>query len=498
MKMKRIFAMILSLVLILSLCTFAAAEERPVLNVVFPGNIQAFMEGEDENNNHIITYIEEETGIDVIWTLLPNEDPRAKLNLIMAAQEADVIFYGDYQTLLDYNTQGLLLDMTDLVDGAGFADDTLELTKECTMGDMFAIFYPGGQSDTTVVWMYNKALLDAAGIEVPEALTLDQFTEVLYKVKEAYPDKVPLAAAGQTSGSSMMLKGMDNIYAAFGIANATRVTDDGSLEFSATTEDMRECVTYIAKLYADGILDPEYMVSTKDTLVPKIINEQIVSINAEWYDYTGTYQTYMLGEDGEMHDWVEVPIIIGTRETTGQTMGNRHRQMGAIARNCKNVDAAIKLLAFMSTDEYYYRIMYGEEGVDSVKNEDGTYTLLDTPLAQAYATNGSLFHNYYSVKESKELRCARLVGNYTSMDLFNFNIMNFYEPKQVANPIAVHPYIEAYDDILSDVNDTLAVYISKIVLGEYDVSAFDDMVAECDSWGLSEGMEALNEWYTAG
>lgn len=493
--MKRIFAMVLALVL--GVCTFAVAEERPTLKVVYPGNIQAFMEGEDENNNHIITYIEEQTGIDVEWTLLPNEDPRAKLNLIMTAQEADVIFYTDYQTLLDYNTQGLLLDMSDLVADAGFAEDTLELTQDCTMGEMFAIFYPGGLSDTTVVWMYNKVLLDAAGIEVPEELTLDQYTEILYKIKEAYPDKVPLAAAGQTSTSNLMLKGMDNIYAAFGIANSTRVTADGSLEFTATTEDMRECVTYIAQLYADGILDPEYMVSTKDTLVPKIINEQVVSINAEWYDYTGTYSPYMLDEDGEMRDWVQVPIIIGTRETTGQTMGNRHRQMGVIARNCKNVEAAIKLMAFMSTDEYYYRIMYGEEGVDSVKNEDGTYTLLDTPLAQAYATNGSLFHNFYSVKESKELRCARLRGNYASEDLFNFNIMNFYAPKEVTDPIRVHPYIEEYDDILSDVKDTVAVYVSKIVLGEYAATAFDDMIAELEGWGLTEGMEAMNEWYTA-
>ncbi len=496
--MKRIFAIVLGLALVLSMVTAAFAEERPTLRVAYPGNQHAFLEGEDENNNHIIRYIEENTGIDVEWILLPVEDSRGKLNLMMAAQEVDVVFYGDFQTLLDYNTEGLLLDMAPYIDDAGFAEDTLALTKECTFGETFAIFYPGGQSDTTVVWMYNKPLLDAAGIEVPEDLTLDQWTEILYKIQEAYPDKIPLAAAGQTSSSNLMLKGMDNIYAAYGIANTTRVTDDGSLEFTATTDDMRQCLEFIAKLYADGILDPEYLVSTLDTLVPKIVNEQIVSINAEWYDFTGTYMPYMADEDGEVRDWVQVPIIIGTRETTGQTLGNRHRQLGAITAQCQNVEAAMKLLAFMSTDEYYYRITYGEEGVDSVKNEDGTYTLLDTPLAKAYSTNGTLFHNYYSVKESKELRCMRLRGTYASEDLFNVNIMNFYAPKEVADPIRVHPYTPEYDDILSDLMDTIAVYSAKILTGEYDISAFDDMIAELDGWGLTEGLEALNDWYTAG
>lgn len=92
----------------------------------------------------------------------------------------------------------------------------------------------------------------------------------------------------------------------------------------------------------------------------------------------------------------------------------------------------------------------------------------------------------------------RLRGTYASEDLFNVNIMNFYAPKEVADPIRVHPYTPEYDDILSDLMDTIAVYSAKILTGEYDISAFDDMVAELDGWGLAEGLEALNDWYTAG
>ena len=77
--MKRIFAIVLGLALVLSMVTAAFAEERPTLRVAYPGNQHAFLEGEDENNNHIIRYIEENTGIDVEWILLPVEDSRGKL-----------------------------------------------------------------------------------------------------------------------------------------------------------------------------------------------------------------------------------------------------------------------------------------------------------------------------------------------------------------------------------------------------------------------------------
>ena len=90
--------------------TAAFAEERPTLRVAYPGNQHAFLEGEDENNNHIIRYIEENTGIDVEWILLPVEDSRGKLNLMMAAQEVDVVFYGDFQTLLDLSLIHILYE----------------------------------------------------------------------------------------------------------------------------------------------------------------------------------------------------------------------------------------------------------------------------------------------------------------------------------------------------------------------------------------------------
>ncbi|HML46810.1 MAG TPA: extracellular solute-binding protein [Clostridia bacterium] len=490
--MKKVFASVLVLALLFT--SFAVANAT-TLKVAYPGNIQAFIEGEDENHNFIIDYIESGLGIDVEWIILPTENALNKLNVMMAAQEVDVVFNGSYQVMLDYYNGGMLAVLNDYAPEGTFAPDVEALTKECTLGeDMFAVFYPGGQSEATAVWMYNKALLADAGIEVPDPLTLDEFTDILYKIKEAYPDKIALTAAGYGT-NGFFLQGMQNIYGAFGIANAFRVASDGSLEYAGISQDMRECVDYISKLYADGVLDPEYLVNTKDTIVPKIINDQVVSINAMWYDYTGTYSTYMIDENQVLTGWGQATILQGTRETSGQSNGAKTRQIGAISSGCKNIEDAVRLLAFMSTDDYYYRIMYGEPGVDSVKDENGKYVFLDTPVGKAYSQNGTFFHNFYSVKESKELRCARLEPTYKTHDRFVTDILKFYEPKQVNDPIMVHPYIEAYDDIASDINDLVAKYYSKIVAGDAKIEAFDELIAEFEGLGGTEAVDALNEWY---
>ena len=85
--MKRIVTLILALAMILCAFTVSAEESRPQLSVVWGGNMQSFLEGEDENNNYIIHYIEDESGVDLTWNILPTENGQAKLNVMMASKD---------------------------------------------------------------------------------------------------------------------------------------------------------------------------------------------------------------------------------------------------------------------------------------------------------------------------------------------------------------------------------------------------------------------------
>ena len=183
--MKRIVTLILALAMILCAFTVSAEESRPQLSVVWGGNMQSFLEGEDENNNYIIHYIEDESGVDLTWNILPTENGQAKLNVMMASKDEapDILFTGR-DNFLNYYNEGMLQQLDDYLP-EGFLPEDVEAVAEVGVldGGKYAITTPGNQSSSTHIWMYNRALMEQAGITVPENLTLDEFTDILYKLK---------------------------------------------------------------------------------------------------------------------------------------------------------------------------------------------------------------------------------------------------------------------------------------------------------------------------
>ena len=64
--MKRFLSLALVLCMLLSVAAFTASAESDVtIKVVANANIQSFFDGEDENNNYMIRWIEEQVGFDV-------------------------------------------------------------------------------------------------------------------------------------------------------------------------------------------------------------------------------------------------------------------------------------------------------------------------------------------------------------------------------------------------------------------------------------------------
>lgn len=486
--MKRIVTLILALAMILCAFTVSAEESRPQLSVVWGGNMQSFLEGEDENNNYIIHYIEDESGVDLTWNILPTENGQAKLNVMMASKDEapDILFTGR-DNFLNYYNEGMLQQLDDYLP-EGFLPEDVEAVAEVGVldGGKYAITTPGNQSSSTHIWMYNKALMEQAGITVPENLTLDEFTDILYKLKEAYPDKI-------------ILGGMhfDFIQAAFGIANTYRETADGALEDTRVSEDMREYLAYMQKLYVDGILDKEFQVNTKENVMAEISNDEVVTLGVEWYTYTGGYRNVMADDEGKgaLTKWAQVAMLDGGRATKGQTTGGRVQYYCCVTYACEDVQAAVNVIRTMCTDDYYKICMYGQEGVDYVYNEDGKRVRTDSPIGKAFSTSGAQFYVYYYVKETKDQRIDRL-GMSQSEERLDNSQRIWYSAKEVKDPLETVPNISEYQDGKTDLNDLFTTYRVKFIMNEYPMDKFDDMKAEWEQLGGQEILDALNEWYT--
>lgn len=499
--MKCFLSLALVLCMLLSGAAFTASAESDVtIKVVANANIQSFFDGEDENNNYMIRWIEEQVGFDVEWYILPSENGEAKLNAMMAsAADAPDIIALNRDNFLNYYNDEMIQCLDEYITEDFFQYDTQGAYKLGILdGSYWAVSTPGNQSATTYTWWYNTAMLADAGIEVPgRELTLEQFTDILYAIKEAYPDKIPMGAAGD--GSTNWLNGFQIIYGAFGIANDYRINENGELEYALGSDDMKECLEYLNKLYADGIIDPEYLVTTKETLCPKMVNGDVVSVCAAWYDFTGTYRKAIENVDSsakkDSYNWECVNIIDGGKITKGQTTGTLNQWYMCVTYACEHPAEAAQLLKLMLTPEYYDMCFFGVEGVDYHYDENGLlWRNPETTIGKKFAESGTQWYVYYYFSETKDQRMGRLAAGMPDYDMEH--IMDvWYDCKEVDNPIAAMPAIEEYIEDYADIKDVASAYHIKFVMGEMGFDKWQDFLNETQAVGGDEVLAALQEWY---
>lgn len=505
--MKRLMSMILALALVLAMGSFAIAEEKISLDIVVPGNIQSFFEGEDENNNYMVRWIEEQTGYDVNWYILPQENSQAKLNAMMASPEEvpDIVINGSRDLFLNYYNDEMIVNLSDYItDPADFFKNDKVNANAMGMidGEYWAVATPGNQSSTTYIWWYNEAALKEAGIEVSgTTITLEEFDSIMYKLKEYYPDKIPLGCAANGT-TTPWINTMQELYGAFGVANDFRVAEDGTLEYALATDDMKEGLQYLNKLYTDGILDPEFLVTTKETLNPKLINGSVLTAMFAWYDYTGTYVTPIGNpskDNGMTIDpaWKYANFIDGGKVTNGQTMGSVNQHYIMVTYGCEEIEAAVDLIEFFLQPEYYDMCFYGVEGVDYYYDENGTrWRNPETTIGEKFALSGTQWYVYYYYYETAEQRIDRM-GTGSPDYPMEWNMNCWYNVKTVPNPVVDMPPMESYIACKTDIDDVGATYFIKFVMGEYSFDQWDEYKAELEAVGLSDVLAELNEWYAS-
>lgn len=77
--MKKLITLLLAVMLAATMLggMSALAEDKPVIQVVLPSNVQDFPDGITEDNNYIVDYWREKTGYDFDCIVLSNENADA-------------------------------------------------------------------------------------------------------------------------------------------------------------------------------------------------------------------------------------------------------------------------------------------------------------------------------------------------------------------------------------------------------------------------------------
>lgn len=202
--------------------------------------------------------------------------------------------------------------------------------------------------------IYNKTWADAHNIEVPEEMTFEEFSDLLYKVHEADPDIMPYFTGQGTLNYLSFLTG----YESFGSESSYGVVLDSSTD------------TTIVNLY-DSDLFKDYCIQafhwTQDGIQPGDSTDTNTAqdyFNAQsLFCLVGGVSPKQQVSFGSAAASAGFEIGVSRMSDPAVTNATVTEYMWGIAVNCERPDKAMDLLNYIYTDANVANIlMYGLEG----------------------------------------------------------------------------------------------------------------------------------------
>lgn len=241
---------------------YPVVNEPITLNVFAPQAVNII----DFETNEFTKFLEEKTGINLEFEVAPTESAKEKVNLLMTGGDMpDIFLAGNSGAVPDEARfgieEGMLIDLTDLIEEQmptfkAILDENPDLRGQITAADgkIYSLpFYNEAYHVTLSQKMWvNTELLKQMGEEVPK--TTDDFYRVAKKYKEMYPNGIAICGGTYWNGDPTPF-----ISNAFGYHPGSgsphgMVVEDGQVKTMATSEEYREALRFMNKLYEEGLL----------------------------------------------------------------------------------------------------------------------------------------------------------------------------------------------------------------------------------------------------
>lgn len=490
--MKKALVMLLTVALMLSMFILPAAQaEEPVTLKILRGYTSV-----DLATDNALGLIEEATGYNLEYDLLPSENSLDQLNLMFASGdfEYDYIMMGASEESKNlFNTlasKGLLADLTDLLPNYEYIMDMDErlLNTLAVDGRIYAIC-SSALALTNPNNMVRMDWLEACGLEAPA--NRDEFYEMLVAFKEKDPDGlgdqlIPFV----TSATDMVA----TISATFGILYPYEARE-GQIVDTRLTPEYKEYLTFMNKLYQEGLLDPDFAVNTSVTVSEKIVSGR-VGYYAGWVDDGSNFLAAMKAEGIEDKKIYAIEPLVGDDGNQRLRAGHNGQGLSAINVIPASSDKVEYVLDFINKflePETFVSLIHGEEGVD--------FTVVDgvrKPTSDFQFNRGNM-HEYMPVQDG--------VAYFDLWQMRTRKNPNYEEVAQTIFDTAeghiewpILGFAPAFPEVSSQVtmiNDYAIQEATKFIAGARSLDTFDDFVQEMIERGANDVVVAYNAWYTA-
>lgn len=372
-----------------------------------------------------------------------------------------------------------------------FGDNALNLYK--VDGGIYSI--PDAKVDlTTFCYMaFRKDWLDILGYEkAPE--TLDEVIQFMRDATFKDPDGNGVNDTfGYLGITNSVSWGFSPFFGAYGVYPDLFYAKDDKVVYGNVEPETKEVLALLRDMYAEGIIDPEWITHGFDQVMNKVVTGKTASTWQNWLTiFTGLYQdiTNIVPNAG----WVATSGPIGPNGDQGIMNFNPLAGVGLMfTRAMEGQEEKLKKYmqvfdAIMGDPAYYVAELWGLEGTTFEFNENGDRVYLEGidddalfkfgvgsdyrfPSLEIFGYDPEIHDAIELDSETQALR-AELI----EMSKGKYNIMGNY-----LRPV--------WNQLSAELPNGETVF-TDIILGNADIAAFDDYVEE---WYSAGGTEIMAE-----
>ena len=476
----------------------------------------------DWNSTLQFAEYEKRLGIKFDATVYDSEQWDSKLTLMLASDNMPDIISNAKMTALEvakYGKEGYFLDFSQYLDIMPNLSRIMEKYPAYASaiknqdGAIYAFSVLNAQSDSTLTnptW-FSKKWCDNLGLELPS--TLEDLYDVLVAFRDQdangngdTDDEIPLGVASNTQQALLPILWAHGIYS-YRSNYYLLVDDNNQLVLGDTTENYKDFLKYIKKLYDEGLINKDAFVITAAEMNTKFTENQI-----------GLWYTYGSIPGDKKTDWIAPAGYINEKYSPNKVMvlkspANAQYNL-AVNANTEYPEEIAKFVDYLFTVEGSLSMRNGYDGVTfDFEEVNGALCADHTKYAEAagktvaeyrpnIAVASRAFHLYecmegtpyhvMSMTDTEGLfegRCFELAGAQAIKEaaLREENVETIF---QYPNVVYTEDETTERSILFTDITNYLATTRIQFITGEADIDAtWDSYIAKLNEIGLERLME---------
>ncbi len=454
----------------------------------------------------VMEYIRENIGATLETIAIPNSELSTKYSVMFADPETlpDTVPYDGQSRSSKHAADGSAVSFeavadympnyTKWVDSLS-EEDYANFIQPRKAADGKIYYSPTMGRDTTegvMAWIYRKDIFEKHALKVPT--TFDELYEVCKELKTLYPDSYPLCMrSGIGMNLNVMAPSFDKDWAGMGFYYNEA---EGKWKYGVLDPAMKEFLEFAIKMVKEGLLNPDFA-TIKATEWQQLITTNRGFITPEYQTRIDFFNSIFKDNNEPGRFTAMIPPVANAEKGAPLVMRNSLDPYGNIICNTRDHDRianAAKYLDWFYADENVELVSWGKEGE--------TFEVVNGK--KQYITNGSnepvktlygfgVPQTFYRIdKEAIEATESADISENRAMVLEHRVAKN--------NASSYITFNNEEQELMTDTRDVIIRYtnetITKILLGQLPLSAYDELEAKCYEYGLEDVLATYEAAYS--